>query len=77
MSYPLGGKRFKTATAISDYARIILHRSLPGFALEGEDAAFVADLFSNPPKARCKAGPGISFDNFSIKKCVASLTRTP
>lgn len=100
MSYVLGGKRFETATAVSDYARIILHRALPGFALEGEDAAFVADLFSLHPEARRKAGPGISFfyvgivpswgtrnflvcrtdgtfDNFSVKKCVASLTRTP
>lgn len=100
MGYVLGGKRFETATAVSDYARIILHRALPGFALEGEDAAFVADLFSHHPEARRKAGPGISFfyvgimpawatrnflvyrsdssvDNFSIKKCVASLPRTP
>lgn len=100
MGYVLGGKRFETATVVSDYARIILHRALPGFALEGVDASFVADLFSHHPEARRKAGPGISFfyvgimpawgirnflvcrtdgsfDNFSIKKCVASLTRTP
>lgn len=100
MSYVLGGKRFETTTAVSDYARIILHRALPGFALEGEDAAFVADLFSLHPDAGRKAGVGIEFfyvggisawgtrnflvyrsdssvDNFSIKKCVASLTRTP
>lgn len=100
MGYVLGGKRFETTTAVSDYARIILHRALPGFALEGEDAAFVADLFSHHPEARRKAGPGISFfyvgimpawgtrnflvcrtdgsfDKFSVKKCVASLTRMP
>lgn len=100
MGYVLGGKRFETATAVSDYARIILHRALPGFALEGEDAAFAADLFSFHPDACRKTGAGIkffyvgivpawgtrnflvcrtdgSFDNFSIKKCVASLTRTP
>lgn len=61
MSYVLGGKRFETTTAVSDYARIILHRALPGFALEGEDAAFVADLFSLHPDAGRKAGVGIEF----------------
>ncbi|MDC4232182.1 DCL family protein [Actinomyces sp. B33] len=61
MSYILGGKSFETATAVADYARIVLHRAVPGFAVEGEDAAFVADLFSHHPEARRKAGPGIAF----------------
>lgn len=100
MSYTLGGKSFETATAVADYARIVLHRAVPGFALEGEDAAFVADLFSHHPEARRKAWPGIaffyvgimpawgtrnflicrtdgSFDNFSMKKCIASMATDP
>ncbi|MST63964.1 DCL family protein [Schaalia hyovaginalis] len=100
MKYTVGGMRFETAKAVSDYARIVLHRSVPGFALEGEDAAFVADLFSHHPEARRKAGIGIAFfyvgvmpswgtrnflvcrtdgtyDNFSIKKCIASMATDP
>ena len=39
--YSLGGKRFETWRTVADYAQIVLHRSLLGVALEGEDAAFV------------------------------------
>ena len=39
----------------------MLHRSLPGVALEGGDAAFVRDLFAFHPEAVKKAAPGIDF----------------
>lgn len=59
--YALGGKQFETWRAVADYAQIVLRRSCPGFALRGEDAAFVADLFFHHPEAEKKAGPGIEF----------------
>lgn len=59
--YSLGGKQFGTWKAVSDHARAVLHRSLPGVALEGGDAAFVRDLFSFHPEAVVKAGSGIDF----------------
>ena len=59
--YPLGGKQFETWRAVADYAQIVLHRSLPGVALEGGDAAFVRNLFAFHPEAVKKAAPGIDF----------------
>ena len=89
--YPLGGKQFETWRAVADYAQIVLHRSVPGVALEGEDAEFVRSLFEFHPEAVKKAAPGIDFfyvgvnfllyrsdgtyDNFSIKKCVESMKK--
>lgn len=59
--YSLGGKRFETWRTVADYAQIVLHRSLVGVALEGEDGAFVRDLFAFHPEAVKKVGPGIDF----------------
>ena len=96
--YQLGGKQFETWRTVADYAQIVLHRSHPGVALEGEDAAFVGDLFAFHPDVEKKAAPGIQFfyvgvmpawgtrnffvyrsdgtyDNFSIKKCIASMKK--
>lgn len=59
--YPLGGKQFETLEAVADYARILLHKAPLRVALDGEDEAFVRDLYSFHPEAEKKAGPGIDF----------------
>ncbi|CAB0776888.1 hypothetical protein FRC0182_00633 [Corynebacterium diphtheriae] len=59
MSYHVGGIDFPTKKAVTEHARVVLHRWPPKFPIFGPDEVFIRDLLTHHPRAEEKIGAGV------------------